>query len=1181
MLALVITMSFLFLSLGTLLLSSLTESQARQRRSLYGSWQVFYNMTDASFSDLLLEQPVVEESHFLTILGHDSRCGAVSVWDADFAQMGGLRLAEGRAPEHPGEIVLERGQLSLFREDVSVGSEIVLHFTKDLGMVRGQQPPEGIPDTLTIWGVEVEAQPFYDAWCMDMTSEVAESILESGWRETRYSKCHQEDENGNLVLDENGEPIPYQYFPEDLPDDVTAMTQEQRETVVRLLPDYPNLPIMLWAKSNAAVSNFGRAYPVNGTVGEVSWEVDSMYTVWTVRGTTMSDAELQAQGAVEQKVTVSRTCTVVGILETTADRWDVGEAQVPNSYISEGTQEELYNAVLTLTQSEGPEKLLYDHWGFLNQGQLLFLSGSGSLAQTWEALAGIKANLLVDTGYDRENVQWNYDPEATALSEAERAAILDWAENDPGVAELEPVSLEISNWDVYRSIYFVRETEDESVVDNVYVHIPSVQVTTAGGEQYDVSSGLVKIFYLDEAGEKQYRQISMEEITDPDWTPGPHYTSCGTGLPDLDAAYTYHLGDTLINRYGFPMEQSLTQTMGVAVIGVLMVITVCAVFQIFFTQLKRRVRRLTLLRSIGATNGQIFTLLAWEGLYIILFSLILGNGLGIVLARLLVSRLADTVFYMDKTLFLTGQVCGLLAVVTGMILPSIRAIRAPLVGRMEGKKRRHVKVRPMKRQSWSRLCGRDRAANPGRTLGMLALCVFLIAMELVCIYLGNAAFDTYRRTVVAANRPDYTMTMNYAGNTGAVEPILEKMTSITGAETVDHYRVGTQTFLWYDAMGESPVLKVQPERFMTPQDTDADWKDNCWTTELYTLERDSGILQRLQEAITEGGLNPDAFEKGEEVILLMPMYLEGSVPVQLSLDKNTASTWSKDTSLRPGDTIRVGAETASLTEEGTQYDLKYTDVTVAAIIRYFPHEGVWPFAGDPQSHVVIGGVGLMSGLYPSGFRFLEDYEIQSIQTLQYLTPHNFGQSHFIVYAQKDAPMEQTLSPVTRIAREHGLTLENLRDSNQAVYDKALSSCLLAATMAFAATLIVWMILSNTLRSAQEQSRKRIGVLQALGVTRGQLIGNQAAQAVGYWAVSIVIANVLFFGVVLLSTLVGRWGQGLALGQLVQLALTEDLAAYPWLLHLALCLLQLPVLLIFHLRAVRIPLNHTPMENIRS
>lgn len=70
-------------------------------------------------------------------------------------------------------------------------------------------------------------------------------------------------------------------------------------------------------------------------------------------------------------------------------------------------------------------------------------------------------------------------------------------------------------------------------------------------------------------------------------------------------------------------------------------------------------------------------------------------------------------------------------------------------------------------------------------------------------------------------------------------------------------------------------------------------------------------------------------------------------------------------------------------------------------------------------------------------------------------------------------------------------------------------------------------------------------------------------------------------VVLAAGWVQRWDQGLAFRQLLLAVAREDLAAYPWLLHLGLCLLELPVLLWFHLRALDKPLQASPIENIRS
>ena len=109
-------------------------------------------------------------------------------------------------------------------------------------------------------------------------------------------------------------------------------------------------------------------------------------------------------------------------------------------------------------------------------------------------------------------------------------------------------------------------------------------------------------------------------------------------------------------------------------------------------------------------------------------------------------------------------------------------------------------------------------------------------------------------------------------------------------------------------------------------------------------------------------------------------------------------------------------------------------------------------------------------------------------------------------------------------------------------------------LAFAATVIVWMILSNTLVSAQEQGRRRTGILQALGVTKAQLYRGQALQALRDWLIALVGSHGILALVVLAAGWVQRWDQGLAFRQLLLAVAREDLTAYPWLLHLGLCLL---------------------------
>ena len=50
-LAFFIALSFLFLTVGTILLSSFTYTQEQQRKNLYGAWQLLYTGNHAEISD--------------------------------------------------------------------------------------------------------------------------------------------------------------------------------------------------------------------------------------------------------------------------------------------------------------------------------------------------------------------------------------------------------------------------------------------------------------------------------------------------------------------------------------------------------------------------------------------------------------------------------------------------------------------------------------------------------------------------------------------------------------------------------------------------------------------------------------------------------------------------------------------------------------------------------------------------------------------------------------------------------------------------------------------------------------------------------------------------------------------------------------------------------------------------
>ena len=70
-----------------------------------------------------------------------------------------------------------------------------------------------------------------------------------------------------------------------------------------------------------------------------------------------------------------------------------------------------------------------------------------------------------------------------------------------------------------------------------------------------------------------------------------------------------------LNRFAYPSSsEGNGQTLTLVTI-ILFITTVCAVFQIFFTQMRKRLRRIVLMKSIGAESSQIGRMLLWEFVY--------------------------------------------------------------------------------------------------------------------------------------------------------------------------------------------------------------------------------------------------------------------------------------------------------------------------------------------------------------------------------------------------------------------------------------------------------------------------------------------------------------------------------------------------------------------------------------
>ena len=138
----------------------------------------------------------------------------------------------------------------------------------------------------------------------------------------------------------------------------------------------------------------------------------------------------------------------------------------------------------------------------------------------------------------------------------------------------------------------------------------------------------------------------------------------------------------------FLHSQTEYETENTLTFGILLsvfIATMLTVFLIYFTQMKRRARRIALQKSIGATNGQIGKLFFWELFYILTMTIPIGIVSGISIGKIILfitNKYGKTKlnFHIDYRLTGLGVSIGILAIFISMLVPIIISMKIPLTG---------------------------------------------------------------------------------------------------------------------------------------------------------------------------------------------------------------------------------------------------------------------------------------------------------------------------------------------------------------------------------------------------------------------------------------------------------------------------------------------------------------------
>lgn len=708
-------------------------------------------------------------------------------------------------------------------------------------------------------------------------------------------------------------------------------------------------------------------------------------------------------------------------------------------------------------------------------------------------------------------------------------------------------------------------------------------------------------------------------------------------------------GDTTANfrrnSFTYPdTSNSVEHLVTYGILGIIFITTVCAVFQIFLTQLKRRSRKLVLLKSIGATRSQLFAILFWEAMYLWRTGLIFGalGGTAASVAVLYVMRLAGSrefLIAIPYQLLLIGILAGTLALFTGVLLPAVSAINVPLTGTLAKKQKHSKSAVTRKGKIKSRYVKQDfyhitltfMKNNRGKSLLSFIIALFIISILSASLYLSYNTFLKYRDSVLEVSRPDYTIKAVYGENQNKLPEIEAELKSIKGVEDVVSYKYGKNLLLWYEGIKSDPLLstfksmlpdKLKAEHFSkyaSGTKNQPEYITGAYYSYYYGIDPKVEASKIILGAVTEGNVDPEKFNSGEEVILLVPEYKQGNVENRVDgnlisgdlpgfeqikaavgldkrfhwlLEKSEAYYTSFDlryknlydgkVSLKPGDTLYISADKEKVSETARIPGFNTTQVKIGGIIRYFPEEGVWPFSNLVPYYTVIGSMDGMETLYPNSKMGLFQVDIEQMtEMVKILYPTSYGRTLWNIKAEDKENQEVLDAALLTFANKYGFTLYNYRESSERVFTEAMNNILIISLLGLISSVIALIAFYNTAVSKMEQDRNRIGILQAMGVTRGQFVGQYLLQGLLQGLAAAIVTNAALFALLLTVTALTSDIPISDFSQLINQVIAERLWKYPWTLHLLVSAAFIVIITVLQMvPAVRIA-KESPVDNIRS
>lgn len=331
----VITLSFVFITLATIFISSIKHTENYQKEQLYATWQTSILGATQGEIDYVKSHFNDDEYAVSELLGTYDGVGTVGTIDDNLIGMGSFKLLEGDFPKSRNDILIESNQLGALGASVDVGDTITVEVKYQVGSISEDEKQEfrskirsNNADTLS--SLSPDERESFVGKMFDSTT--------SCYYKGRGYVTTQFKQNGT-PLSQSERLFEYLYYRSlyfDFEFNGESLGWDSNEAIKEITAYDPTL------------------YTYEGMTVKLFTEYYYAYSQddYNFEGSGVQlQKDIRDKGVVMNQYVVARLdFNVCGIIETYTDRWDTGFSTLANSFVCESGADFIKCAVEAATE---------------------------------------------------------------------------------------------------------------------------------------------------------------------------------------------------------------------------------------------------------------------------------------------------------------------------------------------------------------------------------------------------------------------------------------------------------------------------------------------------------------------------------------------------------------------------------------------------------------------------------------------------------------------------------------------------------------------------------------------------------------------------------------------------------------------------------------------------------------